>query len=250
MDDRKKKTVLSSHRAGGRGQPVPTVPTVPPVPTGPPVTPVPTLPPLPTNPHIPPVPTTPPPPLPTQTAVKTKKEKKKDARSISPKPKKDKKPSDGKKVPNELLDGVITHIRNPLTKLLGGAYSEFPGRGKVSSTGFVPEKYLKKGTDEYNAFYDHCKSQVCLGELMCVTEIDQLEKHHGNYEKFMTKFYDIWTKRILSANDEVDFNGQLKAVEEDTPVNLSGTDASAIQHLIDKYWDVTKDKPKSLSDVV
>ena len=245
----KKKAVLSGHRSAGRGQPAPTVTTTPPGPT-----PTIVLPPLPTTPHIPPIPTTSPPPLPTPAVAKpiTTNKKAKAVAATSPKAKKDdKKASSDKEVPDELSDGVVTHVRDPLVKLLAGdSYPKFPGRDKTLATGVIPEECLEKGTAEYTEFYKHCEKYYCLGELLCVTEIDELKKYHGNYEKFMTKLHKIWTKRIQTANDEDDFNATEKPLPEDTPANLPGAHTIPLQVLIDKYWDSAKGKPKKLSKVV
>lgn len=151
------------------------------------------------------------------------KEKKPVVGAASQKEKKD-------KVPNELVDGVITHIRNPLIALLAdNCDSAFPAfRGKS-----IPESFFTKGTKEYNAIYQFCEEKICHDEFLCAAEAHELKAYHGNYEEFMKRLHSIWTRHI-----------------QVTPVNLDEEHTVPIQGLIDKYWDSTKNKPKKLSKVL
>lgn len=212
------------------------------------------LPPLPVIPQVvSSAPAIPPAPLPIQTTTDGKQNdaKKKAARATSPngnaKSPKGKAKKASNEVPDELCNGVIKHVRNPLVSLLArNCANAFPAF-KLNS---IPPIYLTKDTDECKAMYAHCTKQYCVAELLCVMEADQLEKHHDDYKKFMVGFHNIWIKRIYSANGDNGFDTMEKPGPEDIPVNIGAPDAQAIELLIKKYWNNDKSKPKKLSDVV
>lgn len=236
-----KKDFLSGHRVGSRNQPARTVATTN---TPPNIV----LPPLPTA----PVTTSPPQPTPTvaNNSIQSKDTKKKTARATSPKEKtKGKKGSsskDDKEVPDELFDGVVTHIRAPIVTLLARDCARaFPDFKPL-----IPDVYFTEDTNEYTTFYAYCRKHLCIAEFLCVTEVDNLQKYRGNYKKFMKGFHTIWLRRVASANGGNGFDSSEKIAPEDAPVNLSSDDAKAVDRLIQKYWDFATSNPKKLSDVV
>ena len=116
----------------------------------------------------------------------------------------------------------------------------------------IPDVFFDKTTKKkyYKELYDHCTKQLCIAEFICITEIDELKKYHGDYEKFMTMFDEICIKRIQIV-DGAGPRSKNSTRDEDRPVNLEDRDhRKALKGLIDKYWDFAKQTPKKLSNVV
>jgi hypothetical protein len=179
----------------------------------------------------------------------------------SSKNKKDKEKEAGddaeQQVPKELRTGVVTHIREPLVEdLLRGTNLALTYKGEtLVSMAAIPDVFFdkkKKKNKYYNELYAHCTKQNCIAEFICITEIDELTEHHGNYKKFMKMFHEIWTKRIhIVKHTGHDVPRKNPTRDEDRHVNLDDAEhMKALQGFIDKYWDSANEKPKKLSQVV